>query len=344
MLSGFTSAQETPISHEQHEKGPFLKSEPVSYSASALKGSKLTPHGVPLRVQLLELLPTNPHDALPRLDVCTTFEAARELEQVGHHMRVDDDMLVFALVDVQAQILVALQNLAQMLELGKHLPADALHDEALAVGPWARALAATLPEMVWKRSSVLWVKCWGGGREGGTGNVPCQIDVQVLRLPCVDLECVCPLVHAAVLADNCGADERPRNYSGCSDLAPSKDGKTERFEKSLTMSCRICRLLRHDDYLNRSKVCWACCSTRRNDYCRISADAAAEVHVASAREVERLTRRVLQNVLLCFWFHRTPAIFYRHLVILPVLVSFSSYLLLCLRHVYYYGVYKEGFK
>lgn len=95
------------------------------------------------------------------------------------------------------------------------------------------------------------------GGDGGNVDLLCHIDVQELRFPGVDLECVCPFVLAAILTHDYAAGESSRNHSCRSDVASSQCSC--RKTRSIGSRCNevknraSCQL--HDELDGEGKTC-----------------------------------------------------------------------------------------
>ena len=106
-------------------------------------------------MQLLESLAGRPRDLHLRLDSRRAREVLREPEEIAPQLLVDDDQVVFVLVDVQAQVLAPCELPTQVLELRERVFANAFGDEAFASGSVFRMLAGGLARIV--------CVCFGGG-------------------------------------------------------------------------------------------------------------------------------------------------------------------------------------
>lgn len=92
-------------------------------------------------MQLLESLTGCPQDLHLRLDSRPVSEVLREPEEIAPQLLIDDDQFVFALVDVQAQVLASCEYSAQALELRECVFVDAFGDEAFGSGSVLGGLA-----------------------------------------------------------------------------------------------------------------------------------------------------------------------------------------------------------
>jgi hypothetical protein len=114
-------------------------------------------------VQLLESLAGRPRDLHLRLDSRRAREVLREPKEIAPQLLVDDDQVVFVLVDVQAQVLAPYELPTQVLELRERVYANAFGDEAFASGSVFRTYVSGRISEDCVYVCVCVCVCFGGG-------------------------------------------------------------------------------------------------------------------------------------------------------------------------------------